>query len=220
MSAPPTPTPTHDLTHHRAAISTLGHDLRALVDATVASAAPPETLHRVAEAVRDLTTRFTGPRRTPAEIPSVDEFPGTVRMFSPVIGEGNPLAPPVRLSRDGDGVVGLCTLGLVHEGPPGYGHGGFTAMLLDELMGHACVAAGRPGMTVSLTTRYHRPVPLETPLRIHARVTGVEGRKVFATGTVSTAEDPATPLADGEAMFVTPDPDQARAMFPHLRADR
>ncbi|MEX3104165.1 MULTISPECIES: hypothetical protein [unclassified Streptomyces] len=42
----------------------------------------------------------------------------------------------------------------MHEGPPGYGHGGFTAMLLDEVMGHACVAAGHPGMTVSLTTHY------------------------------------------------------------------
>ncbi|WP_416969487.1 PaaI family thioesterase [Streptomyces sp. 4F14] len=222
MSALPRTTPTHPgtdpaLTHHRAAIATLGRELRALVDAAVRSTAPPETLYDIAEAVRDLAARFTGPVRTRAQIPVVDEFPGAVRMFSPVIGEGSPLAPPVRIARDGDGVVGLCTLGLTHEGPPGYGHGGFTAMLLDELMGHACVAAGRPGMTISLTTRYHRPVPLETPLRIHARVTAAEGRKVFVTGVVSTAEDPVTPLAGAEAVFVAPDPERAQALFPHLR---
>jgi hypothetical protein len=54
-------------------------------------------------------------------------------------------------------------------------------MLLDELMGRACVAAGSPGMTVSLQVRYHRPVPLETPLRVHARVTGTEGARSSLT---------------------------------------
>ncbi|MFD8723364.1 hotdog domain-containing protein [Streptomyces sp. NPDC059629] len=49
-----------------------------------------------------------------------------------------------------------------------------SAMLLDELVGRACAAAGLPGLTVSLQMRYHRPVPLETPLRILARVTGAQ----------------------------------------------
>ena len=44
-------------------------------------------------------------------------------------------------------------------------------------MGWACAAAGLPGMTVSLQVRYHRPVPLETPLRVYAQVTGTEGRR-------------------------------------------
>ncbi|MET8976844.1 PaaI family thioesterase [Streptomyces sp. NPDC004539] len=214
-----TPPPHGGLTRRRAAATGLGAELRALVDAAVRTTAPPETLDDLAKAVRDLAARLTdsGPRRGLTEIPEVDEFPGGTRMFSPVIGEGSPLAPPVRVTREADGVVGICSLGAAHEGPPGYGHGGFSAMLLDELMGHACVAAGRPGMTTGLHTRYHRPVPLETPLRIHAGVTGTDGRKVFVAGTISTAADPRTPLVDAEAVFVTLEPAQARELFPHLR---
>ncbi|MFF3377467.1 PaaI family thioesterase [Streptomyces sp. NPDC002680] len=203
--------------HERAAIAVLGHELRALVDATVRTAASPDTLHRVADGVRTLTGQLTGRRRARAEIPSVDEFPGGVRMYSPVTGAGSPLAPPVRVAPADGGVAGTCVLGIAHEGPPGYGHGGMSAMLLDELMGWACAAAGMPGMTVSLQTRYRRPVPLQTPLRVYARVTGVEDRRISVSGTITTEEDLSTVLVAADGVFVSPDPDRARALFPGLR---
>jgi acyl-coenzyme A thioesterase PaaI-like protein len=202
--------------HERAAIAALGHELRALVDATVRTAASPETLHRVADGVRGLTGQLTGRRRARAEIPSVDEFPGGVRMYSPVTGAGSPLAPPMRVTPADGGVAGTCVLGIAHEGPPGYGHGGMSAMLLDEAMGWACAAAGTPGMTVSLQMRYHRPVPLETPLRVFAKVTGVEDRKASVGGVITTEKDPSTVLVAAEGVFVSPDPDRARALFPSL----
>ncbi|MFE0251267.1 PaaI family thioesterase [Streptomyces sp. NPDC059010] len=217
MNAPLTehpPTAAEELDHQRAAIAALGHELRALVDATVRTAAPAEALHRMAGEVRRLTGQLTGRRRLRAEIPAVDEFPGGVRMYSPVTGPGSALAPPMRVTPDGDGVVGHCTLGIAHEGPPGYVHGGMSAMLLDELMGWACYAAGTPAMTVSLRTRYHRPVPLETPLRVHARVAGTEDRKIFVAGAISTEEERSTELVTADAVFVSPDPDRARALFP------
>ncbi|MES4909101.1 MULTISPECIES: PaaI family thioesterase [unclassified Streptomyces] len=135
-------------------------------------------------------------------------------MYSPVTGPGSPLAPPMRMTPDSGGIVGHCTLGIAHEGPPGYGHGGMSAMLLDELMGWACYAAGTPAMTVSLQAHYHRPVPLETPLRIFAHVTGAEGRKVSVAGSISTEENPSVPLVTADGVFVAPDPDRARALFP------
>ncbi|NUP16708.1 MAG: PaaI family thioesterase [Streptomyces sp.] len=218
MNAPLTehpPTTAEELDRQRAAIAALGHELRALVDATVRTAAPAEALHRMTDEVRRLTGRLTGRRRLRAEIPAVDEFPGGVRMYSPVTGPGSALAPPMRVTPDGAGVVGHCTLGIAHEGPPGYVHGGMSAMLLDELMGWACYAAGTPAMTVSLQTRYHRPVPLETPLRVRARVTGTEDRKIFMAGAISTEDDPPpTELVTADAVFVSPDPDRARALFP------
>lgn len=222
MNAPTTEThvparPTEEeLTHQRAAIAVLGDELRALVDATVRTAASPETLHRMADDVRRLTGRLTGRRRAPAEIPAVDEFPGGVRMYSPVTGAGSPLAPPLRVTPEEDGVVGRCTLGVAHEGPPGYGHGGMSAMLLDEVMGWACAGAGLPGMTVSLEVRYHRPVPLETALRVHARVTGSEGRRVLVEGSISTEADPSVAVVTADGVFVTPEPERARALFPGL----
>ncbi|QNP68729.1 PaaI family thioesterase [Streptomyces roseirectus] len=221
MNAPSSTAPELSLASRRAAVTALGRELRALTEAALATTAPPEALHDLADTLRDLTARLTeaAPRRPLGDVPDVDEFPGAVRMFSPVIGEGSPLAPPVRVTQGDGGVVGLCTLGVAHEGPPGYAHGGFSAMLLDELMGHACIAAGRPGMTTGLTTRYHRPVPLGTPLRIHARVTDTDGRKVHVSGTVSAAHDPDTALVSGEAVFVTLDPARARALFPQVRGD-
>ncbi|MER6957827.1 MULTISPECIES: PaaI family thioesterase [unclassified Streptomyces] len=205
-----------ELDLQRAAIAGLGHELRALVDATVRTAASTEVLHRVTDGVRRLTGQLTGRRRVRAEIPAVDRFPGGVRMYSPVTGAGSPLAPPMEVTRDSGGVVGRCTLGIAHEGPPGYGHGGMSAMLLDELMGWACAAAGMPGMTVSLQVRYHRPVPLEAPLRVYARVTGTEGRKIFVDGSISTEEDPSVVVVAAEGVFVSPDPDRTRALFPNV----
>ncbi|MFF7277035.1 PaaI family thioesterase [Streptomyces griseorubiginosus] len=209
-----------ELELRKAAITRLGTELRALVEATVRTDTTPDTLRRVADGVRHLTGELTGRRRARAEIPDVDEFPAGARMYSPVVGAGSPLAPPVVITPTGDGLLGRCTLGIAHEGPPGYGHGGMSAMLLDELMGRACANAGAPGLTVSLEIRYHRPVPLETPLRIHARVTGREHRKIQVTGSITTESAPAVPLATGEALFVTPDPEQARVLFPGMREEK
>jgi acyl-coenzyme A thioesterase PaaI-like protein len=122
----------------------------------------------------------------------------------------------MRVTPTGGGVAGTCVLGIAHEGPPGYGHGGMSAMLLDELMGRACVVAGMPGMTVSLQMRYHRPVPLETPLRVFAEVTGVQDRKIAVGGVITTDQDHAKALVTADGVFVAPDPDRARALFPSL----
>ena len=62
----------------------------------------------------------------------------------------------------------VLTWPLTHEGPPGYGHGGMSAMLLDELMGWACTVTGMPSMTLDLQLHYHRPVPLQVPLHLSA----------------------------------------------------
>ena len=137
MAADPAPAParpTRELDHQRAAIAALGDELRALVDATVRTATPTDVLHRVTNDVRRLTGQLTGRRRVRAEIQAVDQFPGGVRMYSPVTGAGSPLAPPMHVTPDSGGMMGHCTLGIAHEGPPGYGHGGMSAMLLDELL--------------------------------------------------------------------------------------
>ncbi|MEW2395676.1 PaaI family thioesterase [Streptomyces sp. NPDC046862] len=208
-----------ELEDRKAAITRLGHELRTLVEATVRTAASPDTLHRVADSVRHVTGQLTGRRRARAEIPEVDEFPTGARMYSPVTGAGSPLAPPLHITPTSDGLLGQCTLGVAHEGPPGYGHGGMSAMLLDELMGRACTAVGLPGMTVSLQMRYHRPVPLETPLRLLARVTGTDNRKVFVDGSITTQTDPATNLVTADGVFVTPDLQRTRALFPGLQGE-
>jgi hypothetical protein len=65
----PTRATAEELEPQKAAITRLGHELGALVEATVRTAASPDTLHRVAEDVRTLTGQLTGRRRSRAEIP-------------------------------------------------------------------------------------------------------------------------------------------------------
>ena len=90
-------------------------------------------------------------------------------------------------------------------------------MLLNDLMGWACTSAGIPSTTVSLRARYHRPVPLLIPLRVLARVTASKDRKITVEGSITTEADPDTPLVSADALFLEPDPEQARALFPDMR---
>ncbi|WP_334538857.1 PaaI family thioesterase [Streptomyces stelliscabiei] len=93
------------------------------------------------------------------------------------------------------------------------------AVRLDELMGRACGAAGLHGMTVSLQVHYHRPVPVGTALRLFARATGTDGRKIFVHGSIDTEPDrsgPAAPAVTADGVFVSPAPDRLRPLFPHL----
>ncbi|MFB9662780.1 PaaI family thioesterase [Glycomyces mayteni] len=204
-----------DLELRRKAVAELGREMRALVETVSRTETPTEVLEELAGEVKRLEARFTGRRRERAEIPEVDVFPFGLRMYSPAAGHGSPIAPPMDIEEtDKDGMVGRCVLGVVHEGPPGYAHGGLSAMLLDELMGWACAAKGLPAMTIGLDVRYRRPVPVETPLLLKARVTGVEGRKITVAGSVCPELDPETILVAAEGRFVAPDLDRARSLFP------
>jgi uncharacterized protein (TIGR00369 family) len=139
-------------------------------------------------------------------------------MFNPVIGAGNPLAPPLRIEAGENGTEARCTLGPVYEGPPMHIHGGVSAMLLDQVFGHACAAAGGPGVTTELSVRYLRPVPLDVPLRIWARVVEAQGPRTALAGGITTADEPDVPLVQASARFLKMRRDQARRLFAGSKA--
>eukprot|EP00740_Mantoniella_antarctica_P011471 CAMPEP_0181382298 /NCGR_PEP_ID=MMETSP1106-20121128/20656_1 /TAXON_ID=81844 /ORGANISM="Mantoniella antarctica, Strain SL-175" /LENGTH=262 /DNA_ID=CAMNT_0023501691 /DNA_START=51 /DNA_END=835 /DNA_ORIENTATION=+ len=68
-------------------------------------------------------------------------------------------------------------------GHPGWTHGGFTSLLMDEMAGQAYAEFVQrergPGMTANLTVNYTAPLPTEADLLVMAGVERVEGRKVF-----------------------------------------
>ena len=156
---------TEDLAGRRAAVAELAGELRTLADLLTRTEVGADVLRDSARRLREIAPALRERLRTPAEPASVDNLMGGVRMFNPVIGAGNPIAPPMRVEMSADGAEGWCTLGQAYEGPPMWGHGGVSAMLIDQLLGHAAAASGHPGVTTDMSVRYRRPVPLDVPLR-------------------------------------------------------
>jgi acyl-coenzyme A thioesterase PaaI-like protein len=106
---------------------------------------------------------------------------------------------------DGDGVAHF---GLVcptdAEGGPGVAHGGWTAGVLDEVLGHVPILHGQLTVTGTLTVRFVKPVPIERPLEARARVDRVEGRKWFCSGELVLASSGAE-LARANGVWVARD---------------
>jgi hypothetical protein len=219
LAAPAAADEDAELRTRRGAIAELGDALRDLVGQAAATEVPEDVLRQVAAQVRDAASRLSRRTRTRAEVPSADSLLGGFRMYNPVTGSGSALAPPLRIEVAGNGVVGTCILGLAFEGPPSFAHGGVSAMLLDQLLGYATSAAGHPGMTVNLETRYRAPVPLQTQLRLTAEVGEVSGRRVTARGRIVTAAEPDTVLVEATGTFVGLRPDQAARIFGGVRPD-
>lgn len=207
---------TDALLDRRAAVTELGDELRLLLEAVVRTEVPTELLRQAAAQVREVTGPLSDRLRAPQQPASVDDLVTGVRMFNPVIGEGNPVAPPVRFEVDGDVIEGRFTLGTAHEGPHMFGHGGMSAMLLDQALGHAAAAAGNVGVTTNLSVRYRRPVPLGVPLRVWARVGELDGDRTLANGSITTVADPDIDLVTADARFLRLSMDRLRRMYPGL----
>lgn len=202
-----------DRTALLAAVTELGSALRDLVDAAVTTTVDDAELRAVAATARDLTGRLAASRRPPGRLSALDDPTRFRRVYNPVSGVGSPLAPPLTIHRAEGGVVAEATLGLAYEGPPGYVHGGISALLLDQLLGAAALAAGLWGMTARLELDYRAPVPLGTPIALNARVTENAGRTTVIAGAVALATAPDRPLVQARGVFVTPRPEQVEAYF-------
>ncbi|WP_433363947.1 PaaI family thioesterase [Actinoplanes sp. CA-142083] len=204
----------------RAAIAELGDALRVLVEQATTTEAPAGDLRRAAAEIREVAARLGERVRDRSTLSTADDLLDGVRMYNPVIGAGSALAPPVHIEVVDGTAIGHCTLGMAYEGPPRFAHGGVSAMLLDQILGHAVVASGNPGMTVRLDTSYRAPVPLLTPLRLTAEVQEVNGRRVTATGAIATEAEPDTVLVSATGTFVGLRAEQTRRLFgPVLRAE-
>jgi acyl dehydratase len=203
----------------RAAIAELGEALRDLVGQASATEVPENVLREVAAQVKQAAILLGRRTRRLRDLPGADDLLGGFRMYNPVTGSGSGLAPPLHIDVTGNAVVGTCTLGLAFEGPPTFAHGGVSAMLLDQLLGYATSAAGHPGMTVKLETRYLAPVPLQTQLRLTAEVSEVNGRRVTVRGVITTAAEPDTVLVEASGTFVGLRAEQAARLFGGVQPD-
>ena len=201
-------------TVRRAAVGELGTALRDLVDAAVRTEVSIEELEAIAKEAGELAARLRAQTRGLHDIATVDDPEIGERWYSPVYGPGNPISPPMVATQTPDGrASGRVTLGKPHEGPPGLVHGGVVATLLDHVLARAVRAAGRGGLTATLTVTYRRPVQLGVPLVATAEIGEVDGRRTTATARLVAEDDPATTLAEAEGLFVALRPERAAEVF-------
>ena len=74
-----------------------------------------------------------------------------------------------------------------HQSYPGRLHGGIAAAVLDEAIGRAIrIRYGDTlwGVTVEITTRFKKPIPLETSLTVRCRITHEDSRFFEGTGEI------------------------------------
>jgi acyl-coenzyme A thioesterase PaaI-like protein len=204
---------TPQLLDRRDAVSDLGEALRELIARAVGTEVPTEVLREVAGQARKLSVELAAAQREREQPSSVDDLRRGQRMFNPVVGPGNPIAPPLQVEIVDGAAIGTCTLDLAYEGPFTFAHGGISALLLDQIMGYATAAAGHPAVTGRLQVRYRAPVPLRTPLRIHGQVVDVLGSRVAVRGTISALDEPDAVLVEAEGRFMTLRKEQSQRLF-------
>jgi acyl-coenzyme A thioesterase PaaI-like protein len=106
------------------------------------------------------------------------------------------------------GPDGVVTTELVcaesEEGGPGVAHGGWTASVLDELVGHVPLLSGQLAVTGELTVRFVKPVPIGRPLLARAWRERREGTRWFVHAELVLAANGAE-LARADAVMVERD---------------
>lgn len=103
-------------------------------------------------------------------------------------------------------VVSEITCPRDQEGGINVAHGGWTAGILDEMVGHALLTRGEFVVTGTLRIKFVKPVPVERPIIGRAWITGREGRRVFVGAELVLAGSNAV-LAEAEAIMVRRPPD-------------
>ena len=176
--------------------------VRELVDATIRTLVARDEILSVTEQLNGLARRLRA-RELPGGFGVRFTSAGVIRNHgNAVVGLRNAMAPPlvIETSREERSAWSEFELGAPYEGPPGLVHGGVVALLFDQVLGDAAIAAGVPGMTANLAVSYKRGTPLG-PLRMEARVDSVNGRKVTVSGELSD-RDGVTATAQG--LFILP----------------
>jgi acyl-coenzyme A thioesterase PaaI-like protein len=208
----------HPIHHRRSAVAELGDAMRDATVAASASEVSPDDLAEAAALARRMTAILSRHGRALSELPSVDDLSLGLRYFSPVTGRGNPMSPPLVLDDHEDGgVLARAVFDRRFEGPPGYVHGGITALMLDEVLGQAATRARRWGMTAFLNTTYRRALPIDVELEFRSWITGEEGRKTTVAGSIALASDPTTIFVEASALFIEPRAEMQADYFADLR---
>jgi acyl-coenzyme A thioesterase PaaI-like protein len=210
-----------ELTPRRVEMRRVGNALRRIIDKLVATEAPAEELANLAAMLEGLAGVLDPwPQGYSYEGFAESANAGTPNAFfdnSPIIGQANPLAPPLEVTIEDGKVVGRTCFGAAYEGPPGCVHGGYVAATFDELLGMTQALTGKRGMTGTLTVRYRAPTPLRRELRWLGEVVREEGRKIYTFGQCFDGD---TVTAEADGLFVQVDFAKIRELYAQRGASR
>ncbi|MFG1934012.1 PaaI family thioesterase [Mycobacterium sp. NPDC048908] len=180
----------------------LAASVRRLIEATIRTEVDQTTVAAVKDKVDWATAQLSGALMPGSFGVQCSPDGQSIAWGNVVVGLRNPVAPPLTIRHDADGVVSTeFTLGAAYEGPPGQVHGGICALILDHVLGATAHLPGKPAYTGTLTLRYLRGTPLGQPLRAQAHVDRVDGAKIFAVGHIAD-ENGVTVQAEG--VFIHP----------------
>lgn len=115
----------------------------------------------------------------------------------------NPSGLQLRFRHAPEGAVTRCTVPARYCGFDGLVHGGIIATILDETSCWAIFARlGKLGVTREMTTRFLKPVMVDTELVASGRVVSHDSRSAVVRSTLSDAAG--NLLAEGESSWAFP----------------
>lgn len=200
-----------EIAHQAELFGGLAQSVRELIDATIRTQVDDAEIREVQAMVEAATARLRASQIDGTLGVRIHPEGSSRPWGNAVVGLRNPVAPPLAFDRDPSGRASCdFTLGAAYEGPPGLVHGGVSSLILDQALGEACGAGGRPGMTGGLTVTYRRPTRLGK-LRCEAWIDRTDGYKTFSRGTISDDEGV---CVEAEGLFIIPK--WARPLFDDL----
>ena len=175
----------------------LAESIRRLVDVSIRTEADPMTVAAVKDKIDSAAAELGASAQLGTFGVQFTPDGQTIAWGNAVVGLRNPVAPPLVLHHEPDGLVwSEFVLGAPYEGPPEHVHGGVSALVLDHVLGATAHRPGRHAYTGTLTLRYRRRTALGRQLRAQAHIERTEGVKTFAVGHLSD-EDGITVEAEG-----------------------
>lgn len=102
------------------------------------------------------------------------------------------------------------------EGGPEVAHGGWTAGVMDELVGHSLLLRDELAVTGMLTVKFVKPVPVGWELIGRAWVVGRDGRKVTVRATLELKDSKAI-VAEADAIMIKRPAEHFQAHYEWLK---
>ena len=182
--------------------SPLAESIRRLVDLSIRTEADAATVAAVKSRIDSAAAELSESARPGSFGVQLTPDGETVAWGNAVVGLRNPVAPPLVIHREADGLVwSEFTLGAAYEGPPEHVHGGVSALILDHVLGATAHKVGRPAYTGTLTLRYRRRTALGRALRAEAHIERTEGVKTFSVGHIADSDGV---TVEAEGVFISP----------------